>query len=200
MNVWIGVCIDVVSRRFARLRGETFGVKRAVSAENSAIQPYPAKSRQCCDKRAKKNEPGNPMSSYPRANARCILSIGIGIAALAICTPVLAQTSPFLTGATALQSNILAWLTPIAIILVMVLGAMAMANRILQVHAAELAAKQFRDREDQQRFVAQVRSALADAVARGEPLPPVRLRESAPERAAARSRSGLDREPARARE
>ena len=41
-----------------------------------------------------------------------------------------AQTSPFMTGATALQTNILAWLTPIAIILVMVLGAMAMANRI----------------------------------------------------------------------
>jgi len=40
------------------------------------------------------------------------------------------QTSPFLTGATSLQANILAWLTPIAIILVMVLGAMAMANRI----------------------------------------------------------------------
>ncbi len=33
-----------------------------------------------------------------------------------------AQTSPFLTGATALQTNILAWLTPIAVILVMVLG------------------------------------------------------------------------------
>ena len=42
----------------------------------------------------------------------------------------LAQASPFLTGATALQTNILAWLTPIAVILVMVLGAMAMANRI----------------------------------------------------------------------
>ena len=70
------------------------------------------------------------MTTYPRANSRCALSIGIGIAALAICTPVLAQTSPFLTGATALQTNILAWLTPIAIILVMVLGAMAMANRI----------------------------------------------------------------------
>jgi type IV secretion system protein VirB2 len=70
------------------------------------------------------------MTSYPRANARRALSIGIGIAALAVCTPVLAQTSPFLTGATALESNILAWLTPIAIILVMVLGAMAMANRI----------------------------------------------------------------------
>ena len=41
-----------------------------------------------------------------------------------------AQSSPFLTGATALQSNILAWLTPIAIILVMVLGGMAMANRM----------------------------------------------------------------------
>ncbi len=41
-----------------------------------------------------------------------------------------AQSSPFMTGATALQSNILAWLTPIAIILVMVLGAMAMAARM----------------------------------------------------------------------
>jgi type IV secretion system protein VirB2 len=41
-----------------------------------------------------------------------------------------AQSSPFMTGATALQTNILAWLTPIAIILVMVLGAMAMANRV----------------------------------------------------------------------
>jgi hypothetical protein len=44
-----------------------------------------------------------------------------------------AQASPFLTGATALQNNILAWLTPIAVILIMVLGTMAMANRIAQV-------------------------------------------------------------------
>jgi type IV secretion system protein VirB2 len=42
----------------------------------------------------------------------------------------MAQASPFLTGATALQTNILAWLTPIAVILVMALGAMAMANRM----------------------------------------------------------------------
>jgi type IV secretion system protein VirB2 len=42
----------------------------------------------------------------------------------------LAQASPFLTGATSLQTNILAWLTPVAVILVMVLGGMAMANRI----------------------------------------------------------------------
>lgn len=41
-----------------------------------------------------------------------------------------AQASPFMTGATALQTNILAWLTPVAIILIMVLGGMAMANRI----------------------------------------------------------------------
>jgi len=43
-----------------------------------------------------------------------------------------AQASPFMTGATALQTNILAWLTPVAIILVMVLGGMAMANRIVE--------------------------------------------------------------------
>ena len=41
-----------------------------------------------------------------------------------------AQSSPFMTGATALQTNVLAWLTPIAVILVMILGAMAMANRL----------------------------------------------------------------------
>jgi hypothetical protein len=47
--------------------------------------------------------------------------------------PALAQASPFMTGATALQTNLLAWLTPVAIILVMVLGGMAMANRVAQV-------------------------------------------------------------------
>jgi type IV secretion system protein VirB2 len=54
----------------------------------------------------------------------------LGAVAFGLPQLALAQTSPFLTGATALESNILAWLTPIAIILVMVLGAMAMANRI----------------------------------------------------------------------
>jgi type IV secretion system protein VirB2 len=49
-----------------------------------------------------------------------------------ICGPelALAQASPFMTGASSLQTNILAWLTPVAIILVMVLGGMAMANRM----------------------------------------------------------------------
>jgi type IV secretion system protein VirB2 len=55
--------------------------------------------------------------------------------ALVICAPDLSiaqasQSSPFMTGATSLQTNILAWLTPVAIILVMVLGGMAMANRM----------------------------------------------------------------------
>jgi type IV secretion system protein VirB2 len=54
------------------------------------------------------------------------------VALLALPTLAFAQEaqSPFLTGATALQTNILAWMTPIAIILVMILGGMAMANRI----------------------------------------------------------------------
>jgi type IV secretion system protein VirB2 len=52
-----------------------------------------------------------------------LLMIGMPDAAVA-------QTSPFLTGASSLQTNILAWLTPVAIILVMVLGGMAMANRM----------------------------------------------------------------------
>jgi type IV secretion system protein VirB2 len=40
------------------------------------------------------------------------------------------SSSPFMTGATSLQTNILAWLTPVAIILIMLLGGMAMANRM----------------------------------------------------------------------
>jgi putative DNA primase/helicase len=49
----------------------------------------------------------------------------------------------------------------------------------LQMHAAQIAARQFRDPEDRKKFVSHVRSALADAVARGEPLLPVRLKEKA---------------------
>jgi type IV secretion system protein VirB2 len=54
------------------------------------------------------------------------------VAGLTVVLPdlALAQASPFMTGATALETNLLAWLTPVAVILVMVLGAMAMANRI----------------------------------------------------------------------
>lgn len=54
----------------------------------------------------------------------------IAMLVLALPGVAVAQSSPFMTGATALQNNILAWLTPVAIILVMVLGAMAMAARM----------------------------------------------------------------------
>lgn len=59
-----------------------------------------------------------------------LLRVGAGVVTIALPVLAAAQASPFLTGATALQSNILAWLTPIAVILVMALGAMAMANRM----------------------------------------------------------------------
>jgi type IV secretion system protein VirB2 len=61
---------------------------------------------------------------------RTVLSVLSLIAIGALPELAFAQSSPFLTGATSLQTNILAWLTPIAIILVMVLGGMAMANRM----------------------------------------------------------------------
>jgi type IV secretory pathway VirB2 component (pilin) len=65
------------------------------------------------------------MQSSSHRVAHAALIVLLGIPALAI-----AQESPFLTGATALQANILTWLTPIAVILVIVLGVMAMANQI----------------------------------------------------------------------
>jgi len=70
--------------------------------------------------------------SYAGVPGKADLSLPAVLLALGAGTPglVLAQSSPFLTGATALQTNILAWLTPIAVILVMVLGAMAMAARM----------------------------------------------------------------------
>jgi hypothetical protein len=69
-----------------------------------------------------------------RAVSPAAVSLAFSLAASTVSQSAFAQaTSPFLTGATALESNILAWLTPIAIILVMVLGGMAMANRMAQV-------------------------------------------------------------------
>jgi type IV secretion system protein VirB2 len=64
------------------------------------------------------------------ALGRAAPPIVIAAATLSAPTNALAQSSPFLTGATALQSNIVSWLTPIAVILIMALGGMAMANRM----------------------------------------------------------------------
>jgi type IV secretion system protein VirB2 len=60
------------------------------------------------------------------------LATSLLLLVIIVCAPELsfAQASPFMTGAAALQTNILAWLTPVAIILIMVLGGMAMANRM----------------------------------------------------------------------
>jgi Large polyvalent protein-associated domain 7 len=49
----------------------------------------------------------------------------------------------------------------------------------LQLHAAQLTARRIRDPQDRERFIAIVRGALADSVARGDPLQPVRLRDRA---------------------
>jgi type IV secretion system protein VirB2 len=65
------------------------------------------------------------LTHLPTRNLRAVALLSAAPLAVAQ-----AQNSPFMTGATALQTNILAWLTPIAIILVMALGAMAMANRL----------------------------------------------------------------------
>ena len=57
-------------------------------------------------------------------------SWSLGAVGLVLSTRAFAQASPFQTGATALESNLLAILTPVAVILVIGLGIMAMANRI----------------------------------------------------------------------
>ncbi len=61
---------------------------------------------------------------------KVLLRLLLAVAVVGTPGLAMAQASPFLTGATSLQTNLLAWLTPIAIILVMVLGGAAMANRM----------------------------------------------------------------------
>lgn len=68
-----------------------------------------------------------------------------------------------------------------------------LAGTYLNLRAAELASRALRDPEDQRRFVAQVRSALADDIERGEPLQPIRLRERRAPRVA-RDRAPLTQE------
>ncbi len=55
-----------------------------------------------------------------------------------------------------------------------------LAGTYLNFRAAELASQILRDPSDRQRFVTQVRGALAEQIERGEPLQPVRLRERRP--------------------
>ncbi|MDE1922033.1 MAG: TrbC/VirB2 family protein [Gammaproteobacteria bacterium] len=69
------------------------------------------------------------LMTFHRPRARRVAAL-LGALLAAAPLAAFAQASPFMTGATAIQANILAWLTPLAIILVMVLGGMAMANRM----------------------------------------------------------------------
>ena len=63
----------------------------------------------------------------------------------------------------------------------------------LQMRAAELAAKKFQDPADRATFITRVRAALADRIARGEPLNPVRLRDRPPPAKAAPTPADLAR-------
>jgi hypothetical protein len=71
-----------------------------------------------------------------------------------------------------------------------------LVGTFLQLRAAELAARRLRDPQDQQRFVSLVRGALADAVERGDPLQPVRLRNR-PARTPQRAPRAQEAEPVR---
>ena len=69
-----------------------------------------------------------------------------------------------------------------------------LAGSYLQLRAAELTAQRMRDAEDQRRFLAMVRGALAESIARGEPLAPVRLREPTAIRAATTPKRAQERD------
>ena len=72
----------------------------------------------------------HPLRSHYVALRQIMSPLWLVILVIGIPGLAMAQASPFMTGATSLQTNLLAWLTPVAIILVMVLGGMAMANRM----------------------------------------------------------------------
>lgn len=56
--------------------------------------------------------------------------LGVAVALCALPTALFAQASPFSTGATALQGNLLTILTPVAVLAVMGLGVAAWFNKI----------------------------------------------------------------------
>ncbi len=137
--------------------------------------------------------------SRGKCSARTLRTRGRAAAAAALqVVPVLAlaQSSPFMTGASALQTNILAWLTPIAVILVMVLGAMAMANRMRSEFAEQLRAA-YRERVAQR--LARTTTASAKA-GRAEPVRDLEAirREARESWLQLRSQANVSRAPAHA--
>lgn len=101
-----------------------------VLAEYSSIPGYNLSSVRDRISPGKKNRGPTVTDTRHSSPIRVVSAIAFCAAMLAIPDITFAQESPFLTGAESLQSNILAWATPIAVILVMVLGFMAMSNRI----------------------------------------------------------------------
>ena len=73
--------------------------------------------------------PNSPTDAQRRGRSAAVrlTSVLISLFVPAFC---FAQASPFQTGATALQTNLLTLLTPVAVILVIALGVGAMVNRI----------------------------------------------------------------------
>ena len=67
---------------------------------------------------------------WPAALPRALVWAVVCVALTLLPAPAWAQASPFLTGANSLVTNVLAWLTPIAILVLMALAIAAMANRI----------------------------------------------------------------------
>ena len=72
----------------------------------------------------------HPFDHRRAANRATLFGLGLIYALTATQLAMAQSSSPFMTGATSLQTNILAWLTPVAIILIMLLGGMAMATRM----------------------------------------------------------------------
>jgi type IV secretion system protein VirB2 len=70
--------------------------------------------------------PSNNAPTYQQLLNAAVLMLGLWL----LPDLALAQTSPFQTGATALQTNILALLTPVAAIVIMALGIVAATGRI----------------------------------------------------------------------
>lgn len=110
--------IGVLAARACASRSVEASVARPCEAQG-ANHWMPAASEERCSRQV------GSARAWARRGPRLIALWAVLMPSLAA-----AQASPFLTGATALESNILAWLTPVAVILIMVLGAMAMANRI----------------------------------------------------------------------
>ena len=122
---WAGLVGRLRSRRSpALLRSSQYvRVLARAALRRALVRPRRAKSIVLVRLTESTRPPSIPMTQS------CVNS-AVAISISALPTLALAQSSPFQTGATALQTNLLTIMTPVAVILVIGLGIMAMANRI----------------------------------------------------------------------